>query len=604
MLPSRADWSPFAAFRALTLTLLATLLVWPGTARAAVERRVESSTTTLEVAADGRAIVRHELVLSVRGAPLVSFTLRGVDSDAEPLPDATVTRLAGGSGPATPQPVTVHASAGQLDVNVARQGLRGSSFLLKLAYRTRLEGALRALGEAGRAELEWLGPRFDDGVDSVTLILQLPAGRSAPEVAPPRDADESYGIIMSTLRRSRDRDELELVRAHVARDEAMHWIVRLDAGVLASPPQGASVSPDPELPPAVPAAPRPDGATRELLGVLGAGALYALLVWLKTSGLAAAARARDASARAWLPGSGALRAFAAGVALASAAVLALSGKPPLAAAAALLLAMAFAAHRSAEEKPRLHGPGEWRPLESSAFTLVPTPALPGAWLDAGRARGFVLLLACLGGVVYAAQRAFESSPFSGACLLLGGSALLPVFCTGRAAELPLDALNHSRRFLSDVAQRLSRQVELVVKPIGRVAAQSDELDELRLSITPARAVPGLLGVELGLELRERLGGYAARPVVVVRASEGSECQRALPRGLTWTRGRNEGERATLVRPKLPSAELSAALLQELFALLASPPARAEAPVKNASKSAGKGLSTAKAGTLASPAHAT
>jgi hypothetical protein len=136
-----------------------------------------------------------------------------------------------------------------------------------------------------------------------------------------------------------------------------------------------------------------------------------------------------------------------------------------------------------------------------------------------------------------------------------------------------------------------------------VAAANGEVDELRLSITPSRPVPGLLGLELGIELRERLGGHSARPVVVVRAAEGSDCQRALPRGITWMRGRNAEERASLVRPKLPDATTSVALIQELLSLMSAPPSP-EPAAKKASRSAGSGLSTAKAGTRSSPAHAT
>jgi hypothetical protein len=213
----------------------------------------------------------------------------------------------------------------------------------------------------------------------------------------------------------------------------------------------------------------------------------------------------------------------------------------------------------------------------------------------------VLLAVLLAGVVFAAWRAFPSSPFSGACILLAGSALLPIFCTGRAGELPIDTLAHSARFLTAVARRVARGGNLLVTPIGRVAAATGELDELRLSFTPARPVPGLIGLELGLELLPGIAGPSARPVVIVRAAEGSECQRSLPRGLTWTRGRTLDERASLVRPKLPTVTLSAALVQELCEVLLSGP---EALVKKEHKSSGSGLSTVNAGTRSSPAHAT
>ena len=141
--------------------------------------------------------------------------------------------------------------------------------------------------------------------------------------------------------------------------------------------------------------------------------------------------------------------------------------------------------------------------------------------------------------------------------------------------------------------------------MGRFAAQGGALDELRLSIMPARGLPGLLGLELGMEFQERLGGFCARPVVVVRAAEGSACQKALPRGLMWTRGRSTEERATLVKPLLPTLQVTVGLVQELLSVMEAPEAAATpSSSRKAASSGGKGLSTAKAGTRSSPAHAT
>jgi hypothetical protein len=612
MLESRASSIVCVLSRVAALGVITCALLGPSPAFAALEKRVDSSTTTLELGADGEASVRHELALEVHGAPLASFSLRGVDADAAPLPDATLTRLLDGRAAGAPEPVSLALRDGQLDVTLpAARRLRGTRFLLRLGYRIHL-AALQLLPDGERAELGWVGPRFDDGVDAVTLIVRTRAGRTPPELVSEEGREPQYGMVVSTLRRSREQDELELVRAHVARDEPIRWNIRLDRALLgaAAPltsaaPSGASPS---ELP-APEAAPAEARGGRLLDGLcLGAlGVAYALLVWLKARAVAAAARARDARPRAWIAGSTASRALAAGAALSGAGAAALFDQPAWLAALGLLLAMALAAHHPPASSPSLLGPGEWRPQGLAALARVPAPPLPGAWLDAGRVHGFALLLLGLGAIGALAARTFAASPYSGACILLGGAALLPIFCTGRAAELPLDTLDHARRFLGEVARELAANGALVATPIGRVAAASGELDELRLSLTPPRPVPGLLGLELGLELRERLGGFSAAPVVVVRAAEGSECQRALPRGLTWMRGRSADERASLVRPKLPTVALSVALLGELSELwltTAQDRGSKEPSAKKASKSDGKGLSTAKAGTRASPAHAT
>lgn len=585
------------------------------TARAWIETRVESSSTWIELESDGSATVRHELWLSVRGAPLRSFSLEGIDSDARPLPDATLTRMKGDVATSQPLPVQLTATAGRLDVEVPLQrGFRGRTFLLKLGYRTQLltRGLIRPL-RGGGAELAWFGPRYDDGVDSVALTVRAPAGAHPPEVMPiaPANAAEpaaNYGIVMSTLRRSRHRDELELVRAHVARGEAMTWRVRLDADLFPVLRGEAETAPPRAPRPSETGEPLSPGAERMRLSPppyqLGLGGLlYALLVWLKAWQAARASAARGCRPRALVAWRAPARAGLAGLCLLGAAVLSLYWDAPLAAALALLAALAFATERSPQHSPAPRGPGAWRVLESTALRPRPAAPLPGAWLDAGRPRGFVILLGLLGMTTWCASLLYASSPHLGACTLLASSAWLPIFCTGRAGQLPLDALAYSRRFLRRTERRLSRTRQLLVTPMGRFAAASDELDELRLAIAPERGAPGLIGMELGLSFKPRLGGYCAEPVVIVRAAEGSPCQRALARSLSWTRGRTDEERAALVRPRLPTARETAALVQELLAVMTS----AAAPVavaRKSTKSAGKGLSTSKRGSRSSPAHAT
>ena len=118
MLPRVAPSLARVLFRVGVLAVIACSLLWSPAALAWSEKRVESSTTTIELEADGSAVIRHELVLAVRGAPFTRLTLRGVDADAVPLPDATVTRLSGARAVSSPEPVLVHAQDGQLDVSV------------------------------------------------------------------------------------------------------------------------------------------------------------------------------------------------------------------------------------------------------------------------------------------------------------------------------------------------------------------------------------------------------------------------------------------------------------------------------------------------------
>lgn len=345
-------------------------------------------------------------------------------------------------------------------------------------------------------------------------------------------------------------------------------------------------------------------ASRVLPFLLAAALGYAGLVATKGRAVARASAQRNCPIRPLVPGRPTLHAVLAGLLLALASGAAIWLDAPVLGALALLLALLLASHRAPISETRLRGPGEWQALDSSTLAhAAASLRLPGAWLDVGRVRGFSLLLGLLVLWTAAALRLFESSPYHGACLLLGSTALLPVFCTGRAAELPEPALAQSRRFLARVLKRLQGHGDLLVQALGRYCASAGELDELRLAIHPARGLPGLIGMELALEVRPGLAGQCAAPVIVIRAADGSPCQRALPRQLSWSRGRTAEERAALVRPKLPSVALSVELLLELAARASEPPVPArvvparQAPSKSARQTRARSPVPAARGTL-------
>jgi hypothetical protein len=561
--------------------------------------RVLSSISRMEIAADGSARIQQELRVESSSGALHSLAVQGLDEDAAPLPDARITRSDAPPGQnSAPEPLELRIAAGRAELWLAHpKGIAGKSFSIEFGYQTQLlrRGLIRSLPRAQRAELAWTGPSFDDGLDSVTLVVRTDSAATAPEALDPnaeltgapaapdgaRATPGNYGIVTSTLRRSTEQDELELVRAHVARHEAPRWRVLLDDGLFDSaPPSAAATAPEAEpseadldgiWPAPENGPPRPPTA-RALGWIVAAAIGYGLLVAAKARSVTRASALCSCQVRALVAGRATLHAALAGLLLALAASAVIWLDAPLAGALALLVALAFAAHRAPASEARLRGPGQWQPLDSSALEPLTSagPALPGAWLDVGRAQGFALLCALLAALTGLALRVFESSPYYGACLLLGSTALLPVFCTGRAAELPEPALAQSRRFLARVAKSLSGKAELLVQPLGRFCTGASELDELRLAIHPARGLQGLIGMELALELRPGLAGPSPGPVLVIRASDGSECQRALPRQLSWSRGRSAEERAALVRPKLPTVALSVALVLELCAAASEP----------------------------------
>jgi hypothetical protein len=593
---------------ALALFVLVAAALSAPRASAWSERSVQSSTVWLTLERDGSARVEHQLVVDIRGERLKAFSVAGVDRDAVPLPDASLVRTDGSRATSSPLALGLEVAADVATLRVPlKQGMSGRTFNLRFGYRTELyeRGLLRRLPGGERIELSWLGPRFDNGVDSATLIVRAPTGTLPPAAVEEPNADEpgahaNYGMLVSTLRRSNAQDELELVRAHIASGEAMLWRVVLDADVFqratsetASEDAAQSAEEPAEAASLLSEAPPEPRPLRELGLAFALGLAYALLVWLKSYEVARAAALCQVRPRALVPWPLLARVLGSGVALGGAATLVAVWEEPIAAALLLVLAMVLASQRNPEVHEEPRGPGSWRALGNEAFAGKPLLAPPGAWLDAGRVQGFLLL----GGLLFAwgslAATWYLTSPYTGACALIGAASLLPIFCTGRAAELPLDALAQSRRFLRRLSRRLNRHAHLSVTPLGRFGDGDGQLDELRLLLQPARSLPGLLALEVALEQRPALGVAGATPVLLLRAADGSPCYRSLPRELTWTRGRTSEERVSLIYPRWPSLSVCEALVAQLLPLVSAPEPE---PRKSAARSAGSSLSTAKAAT--------
>ena len=307
--------------------------VWlsPAIGHAWIETRVESSQTALDLTPEGTATVQYQLMLDVRGAPLKGFALDGVDVDAEPLPDATITRMKGGIATSLPLPVQILAAAGRLEITVpAQKRLQRQDVLAEAELSNTPAGpgpdptsarraALRA--RVGGAPLRrWRRFRHAPRPNGGGRARSRDAGRGGGTT----DSTANFGIVMSTLRRSQARDELELVRAHVARDEAITWRVLLDRGlfpgaVQVSPTDAAS--PPPVMPstaaPLVPA--RSVALAAGLPWILLASVAYALLIALKSWRLDHAARIRNCRPRPFVAWRARYRATAAGLCLGAAA---------------------------------------------------------------------------------------------------------------------------------------------------------------------------------------------------------------------------------------------------------------------------------------------
>ena len=587
---------------AATCLLVATLA--PRWAKAWVETATESHAVTLDVGRDGSATVSHEIVVRVKGGPLAAIELDGVDADAAPLPDATVGATEGGANAVQPLPLLLEKrDDGTLRAEVDHpKGVSRGKYVFKLGYRTRLaeRGSIRQ--EGSMVLVRWVAPRASDGVDSARVVFRLPPGAAVPRL--PESDDESGGIFLSTLRRTEDKDELEVVRPHVAKGEPVVW------RVLVSPKSFDAFGRDePAASPVVARPEAPERPEQRLYGLLALGGValaFALLVFQKWRLTRRACVERNAEPRALVPLPAAPRAVAAGACLASAMAVALRTELGTLAGLLLLSAIALSTHVTPTTLPSPRRPGRWLPLADDDAFEVRESALPGRILDAGTLPGFVLFSICLIGFALGSVYLFLRGPYHGLCLALASSALLPIFCTGRAGELPPDPAKRPAPLLRWLAERLRQDARLKVVAWARVPEGSAEPDELRLLVMPRRAARGLAAIEFGIEYEPALGGSVALPWVMVRATEGSPAHGALPRSVSWARGRTSEERTAVLRPKLPTRGLCLSLIRSVATSLSEQGGAHRSPGQPAIRlamSAGRGSSRAKAAMVSSPAQA-
>ena len=600
-------------FGLVSILLAVAIVVAAPRAEAWVERTVRSDSVTVDVARDGTAVVTHEILLGIRGGPLPEFAVEPVDADAELLEGATVTRAQSGHAAGLPLPLAATKTGARIGLRVVGQkGIRSGTHQIRFSYRTNLEASGRLTRGRTSTTVEWTGPSFADGIDSARVVFRVPRGSVPPRLASARpDAeavtitDDAEGVFLGTFRRAIDKDELEVVRPHMAKNEAVPWRIVVDGSTFDHAPEPKADEPaaEPALPPVKSSAPPATKDPRPFwAAIAGLGFVLAILVAMKSRWVEEACARRAARARPLLPLPPPVRGMlSAGFAVAAVLFVAESTEPWFA-AGALLASMAFATHLPPRLSAALRGPGAWVRLDPDA-AFAPRPSaerLPGRFVDAGTAPGFALFAAALALFVAGAIVVSRKSSYEAICVALGSAILFPIFCTGRGGELPARPSLAPRELLEWLVDSLESSPALELHPLGRVPAGGAEHDELRLLVLPKPALLGFIALEVGLDFHQGLLGLLPLPYVIVRVLENSEAAEALPKGLLWTRGRNADERVAVLRPKVPTRKITLNLVQHLVRRL-SERQRAK---PNAAKSAGSGQSTAKAGTSASPAHAT
>ena len=575
-----------------TLCVIAVLTLICGRAQAWVETEVRSHLATVDVDRAGRALVSEDLTVAVRGGPLHGLELAGVDLDAETLPDATVTSVAGSKAQLLATPLLLEKrDDGTLRIEIDRdKGVRTGVYLFHFQYRTDLLKRDLIRREGNDALVRWVGPRFNEGIDSARVLFRLPAGPTPPvlpdaSVSTGRidDGDALGGVFIGNLHRLADKDELDIVRPHVSRGEPVLWSVRVSAKVFdafatpSAPAHGDKATTARAL--ALNAAAQPQKRLRWWLCAALAGLAYAFAVATKWRHFTASCARRGALPRALVPLPIGLRAAASGTLLSAAFVSAAWFDRATLGALLLVLGMALASQFAVPVKIVLRGPGQWLPVSDAEAFERASAALPGRYLDAGTWRGSAVFGAACVLVSVVAYSLFARAPYQALLLLLGSSCLLPLFFTGRAAQLPADLASHPRPLLANLLKRLRRADGIKAVPWARIPEGMSEADELRLLVQVPGAVRGLLGLEVGVEYLAGVAGSAAAPFVLIRAREGSLAVNALPRELSWTRGRKADERAVILRPRLPTPAHCEQLLLELAARL-----REHAPGQRANSS--------------------
>ncbi len=261
--------------------------------------------------------------------------------------------------------------------------------------------------------------------------------------------------------------------------------------------------------------------------LLGALALvFGILVARKQAAFARSCEARGASPRGLVPLSPGGRAVLAGAALAGAVALEAS-ELPLAGAALVAVATLAAALRRPDAKQAVRGPGRWLALRpEEAFPVAPRAR---HWMDIDGAAGRASMAACAVLAAVLAVLARRFSPEGPWLVALDAMALVPLFVTGRAAQLPPDGELSSAPWLRRAFDLLRAPGALRAVPWGRVIVDGSKVDELRLLVLPRAAMPGVAGIELGLAWSSTPVGWSGSPEVLVRVLDGSPAAARLAR---------------------------------------------------------------------------
>ncbi len=553
-------------------------LLWASASRAFawVELTVGRDDVRVEIDRQGKARVEHRVLLLVSGGPLASFSIRGVDPDAEIEPGAFVVPEAAekagqldGAKPVTVEKKTPQAPGtprADFEVGFEGKGLYRGRYVVVVRYRTDFLATGSIVREGNSWLVRWLGPSWDHGLDTTRAAFTVPMGQTEPRAELPgsesEGPQEDDSSVLSTVTRKGPVDVIELVRLYAARGERVAWSFRIDARALDA---GAPV---PSKPAPVPAAERTIGVQKDfgLEVLLGAGiGLFLLLAGLVVvHGHEVRVRAKDRGVvpRPLVPLPLAVRACLAAIVYLGGLWLVLSGRAsvggPLLASAFCLFVWYLPSRAKHEARP----PGQWLPLRIGELVdreLVQDRGFFVISSRAGLATFATLAAAAVAAGVFAFTRSIAHLPL----VLAGAAPLFALFASGGSRSLPVDLAVDPIPLLRSVAIKLSRaRPGLRLVPRVRLPQSRADADEIRLVAVVPEAAQGLRSVEIGCGWAAGPGGYVILPEIIVRFEAGTPCAEvasSLESSAKKGPGRKLDERVLVFTPKLPTARLTVEL---------------------------------------------
>ncbi|MBS2020497.1 MAG: hypothetical protein JST00_47010 [Deltaproteobacteria bacterium] len=546
--------------------LLVSLAALPAQAGGWQEVHQTSDDVRITVGPDGVAVVQHHLRYRIVAGKFKAFEFAGIDEHAELVGESAVTNEKGGGEiPARIEPNPKAPGSIRIAVDDPPKGLTRGTYTVDVRYRIDLVATKMLVRDGAMWRVAWKAPPSPEGMDGARVVFELPSAPTEPRLASP----ELAATTLSTIHRETDRDELELVRAHVPRGEAVTWAARVD-------PKAFPRVVTPELRPPTAAVAPPPVAKHVPIALLASGlallaGILALVLRAKQTSVARASEAASMQARPLVPVPWGLGPFAYGASVTGALAL-LLWSTPIWGAVLVVVAMALGAHREPAARPRPRGPGRWMPIaDGEVLVKKPAPTQPGDALDASTRKGALVALlvaAALGGIAFALR---TRVPGIVVAVPLAGAALVPVFTTGLRAQLPRSPAELAARMLAPARDTLGRLLDLghvdircLARFRERTPVPAKDFDEVRLACTPADRIPGLRTIELAVASPP--GARVAFPEVLVRFDDGSAAAAKIAQMLPGVRivpGRTPEEKVLRLAPRVPTPAGAARLLARL-----------------------------------------